>query len=440
MKATHLPWLALLGACVGFSPLTAAAAGKTDGPKPAALFQSLDKNKDGKIVADEIGDERAKFFKRLIRVGDSDKDGSLSKDEFLAATKQEPKPKAAPGGKKGKGGKGRPNPKKMFKRLDKNEDGKVTKDEIPEPMQKRFNRIFEKLGKEELTQEDFVKFAKTGPKGKGKGPSGKRGPGHHPKPEELFKKHDANKDGKLSLAEVPEKFKPRFERLLERAGKDSDGSVNLKEFKRVAHRPSDKGDRPRRGSREGGGPREGREGRGPHRPPAFFTKLDTNKDHKLSKEELSKAADVLMELDKNKDGQLDPPELFGHREGRGRRGGFGRGPEGEGRGPRGEGRGPEGKGRRGRRGPDGNDGPRRRDGQRGPGGKEFFKRFDKDNDGKISKEEAPERMKNHFDKIDANSDGSIDEQELKQAHERRRKSRGKRGKGDRKGPPKNKDT
>jgi collagen type III alpha len=54
----------------------------------------------------------------------------------------------------------------------------------------------------------------------------------------------------------------------------------------------------------------------------------------------------------------------------------------------------------------------------GPGGErpnpaEMFKRLDKDGDGKVSKEEAPERMKENFDKMDANKDGFLTPDELK---------------------------
>jgi collagen type III alpha len=38
--------------------------------------------------------------------------------------------------------------------------------------------------------------------------------------------------------------------------------------------------------------------------------------------------------------------------------------------------------------------------------------FDQDGDGKVSKDEAPERMKDFFDRLDGNADGFIDSDEV----------------------------
>ncbi len=61
-----------------------------------------------------------------------------------------------------------------------------------------------------------------------------------------------------------------------------------------------------------------------------------------------------------------------------------------------------------------------------------LKNADKDNDNRISKEEAPERMKARFDGIDKNSDGYLDLEELKPVIERIVKQMDARG-GPRKG-------
>ena len=55
-----------------------------------------------------------------------------------------------------------------------------------------------------------------------------------------------------------------------------------------------------------------------------------------------------------------------------------------------------------------------------PGPAKFLERLkaaDANGDGMLSMDEAPERLKQHFEKIDANSDGQLDAEELKQAIE-----------------------
>jgi Ca2+-binding EF-hand superfamily protein len=48
---------------------------------------------------------------------------------------------------------------------------------------------------------------------------------------------------------------------------------------------------------------------------------------------------------------------------------------------------------------------------------ERFKASDKNKDGKLSKEEAPEHLKRHFDAIDADHDGQLTSGELKRSVE-----------------------
>jgi Ca2+-binding EF-hand superfamily protein len=212
----------------------------------------------------------------------------------------------------------------MFTRLDKDGDGKLTKDELPERARERMARLFDKIGKEEITKDEFLKLrARRG--GDGKGLKGRRGrPGQRP---------------------------------------------------------------------EGGkGPRRGRGPEQPH----LLRVLDTDNDKMLSKEELAKAADKFDELDKNKDGKLDGPELVGPPPEMG-------GPDGgPGEGPR---RAPRGNPDRGRQ----------------------FERLDKDADGKISSDEAPEKVKDRFEALDADKDGTVTLDEFKKgpAGQRARQNRPK---------------
>lgn len=107
----------------------------------------------------------------------------------------------------------------------------------------------------------------------------------------------------------------------------------------------------------------------------------------------------------------------------GGKGGPGRGGAGQG----GPGRGGPGRGGPGRGGPGGGRG-------QFPSPEELIKENDKNDDGKLSGEEIPERMKNFVDRIDEDKDGAISLDELKAARERMQRRGGGRGGPGRGGP------
>ena len=128
--------------------------------------------------------------------------------------------------------------------------------------------------------------------------------------------------------------------------------------------------------REGGRPQGG--GQRPVNP--IVAALDLDKDGTISKEELAKAVESLAKLDKNGDGELKGDEIRPT----GGFGGFGGGAG------------------------FGNFNP-----------EQFVTRTleanDKNGDGKLSKEEASERLKGRFDTLDENKDGFLDKDELKKS-------------------------
>jgi Ca2+-binding EF-hand superfamily protein len=296
-------------ACLACAPVLA----QDDERKPADVFQSLDKNADGRLGPDEIPEAQTRYFERLVRVGDKDADGVLTKEEFLAASTREERPVTNPGGDRPEGRDGRRGqfaPGQMFERFDANKDGKLTLDELPADARERMKPMFDRLGKQELTREEFARAA-------GQAPGGDRRPDG-----EFLKRMDQNGDGKLSLSELPEQMRERMRPIFERIGKDEIGIDELAERMGQFARPGAPG-QPEPGRRPGGF--------GQPPAPSFLRALDADADGRLSKDEFAKAAEKFGELDRNGDGQLDVQELMGFAPGgpEGRPGAFGRPRDGQ---------------------------------------------------------------------------------------------------------------
>ena len=140
------------------------------------------------------------------------------------------------------------------------------------------------------------------------------------------------------------------------------------------------------------GPREG------FRPPTHpvIEALDADRDGVISAKEIEQAVSALKKLDKNGDGELSGDEI---------RPQFGAGGPG----------GPGGRPGGGIGGPPGRGGPGGPGGGFAPDTNVFVERMmglDKNKDGKLSKDELPERMQLMFERADENQDEVLDKSEL----------------------------
>ena len=303
----------------------------------------------------------------------------------------------------------------LFSRLDANNDGQITANEISEDRKGFFDRLLrvsDKNGDGKLSREEFAQGTRAGdPPNRPESDQPRRSEGQ-PDPEQFFKRMDANGDGKVVLDEIPEERRARFREQLGRSDKNGDGALTLDEFRAgfaqsqrpqatpAAGQPPAGRQPPAAGDRPAGTPPEGRPD--PANAP-FFRALDTNTDGKISAEELAKAAESLKRLDRNGDGFLTPEELV---------------PPG----PRGVGGRPQPAGAAAGT-------PPGRPGQAGFADalRERIKQADTNGDGKLSKEEAPDRLKENFDRLDANKDGFLDMEEAREMFERLRQRAGEAG-------------
>ncbi|WP_417388267.1 EF-hand domain-containing protein [Gimesia sp.] len=314
-------------AVLGFSAGSLSAAPEQDESASQSIFQQLDKNSDGTVTADEVPQDKERFFDHLIRTGDQNKDGKLTKDEFESSLKKEDQKFPAAGG--GDQERYRRGMQEFMNRLDRNGDKKISRDEIPEPLKDRMEPLFKRMNTDAIPLDALQRFSGMN-RGRPDGDRRERSRADDEKMsqeryERFFQSLDTNKDGKLTLAEAPERAKQILQQIYRQTDKEADSSLSKQEFieaiknSRPGRRPGDRGrdtemERPEMNARPEGS-RGGFQGR--MFQPVFMKSLDTNEDGKLDAKELEQMKDLLKKLDRNEDGSLDLRELMG-----GDRGGF----------------------------------------------------------------------------------------------------------------------
>lgn len=192
----------------------------------AERLRELDQNKDGKIALDEVPEERQQMFEMMLDRFDKNGDDAMDTSELAEAARE-----LGPGRPDGPGGRpeGPPGPPPVVAALDANSDGTLSAEEI-DGASGALKKL-DKNGDGKLTREELM----PPPPGGGRTFSREGGPDVQVNPEQLARRlmnGDKNGDGKLQMEELPERMQERFDRM----DTNGDGALEGDEVKSAAER------------------------------------------------------------------------------------------------------------------------------------------------------------------------------------------------------------
>ncbi len=321
---TQSRWMILAGLGLLASSAAAWAVEVPPAVDAKALFGQLDANSDGTLGADEIPEEKKSLFDRLVRLGDGNADGKLSADEFAVglaggetktaapadAGDAKTKPAKARPGRPGKAA--RPVPGRFLAQLDKNGDGKLSPDEVPEERRENFSKLVARLDKDG----DGALSKAEMPAGGTAQPASLKRDGAMA--DAMFKRMDANGDGKATADEAPEERREQVARMIRRGDKDGDGGLSQEEFAAVAKQRAEavkmRTEKPnaepgKKPAAAAAATKKNKPGQAQAMPASLFRAVDKDRDGTLSGEEISGASDAIKSLDKNGDGSVTAKEI-----------------------------------------------------------------------------------------------------------------------------------
>ena len=295
----------------------------------------------------------------------------------------------------------------LFDVLDRDQDGQVSSGEISDAQRPYFDRalrVSDANSDGALTRDELTGAVSDPAPRQATGGRRDRRQRRDFDPRRL----DQNKDGMITVDEVPRPIRERFQEALKQAGRDALPVEAMWQLMR-GNRPQT-GNRPKPDGRERmresdkAGPAAGNKGRMQERRAvepqlqAFFLRIDVNRDGKVDRREARRFPQFVGRFDRNGDGTVERRELLAI-------------------------------GRDSDRGPKQNrpDSQQRRKSDSNPttdrpgDAQAMFDRLDRNEDGAISREEAPERMQSRFDRIDGNGDGRITREEFARAGSRQKK-------------------
>ena len=315
-------------------------AGDDAAARAKNVIRKLDADGDGKMSKREfIGSES--IFDRW----DADDDGFVTEAELTAAMKapkpRPPQPEPDNKARQADPARTRRQVEATMKRLDKNGDGKISGDEFPARGGAGWKRM-DRNGDGVVDTAELTAAFEARARGRG-GDIGKRILGM-----------DANKDGVVSREEW--KGKPKY---FDSIDTDKDGVLSKQEIDALAKRAQ-------------------RRGRWKSRPSdALFRRMDADGDKKITKEEWKLNPDLFARFDANSDGVITPDEVMPS--------------------------------------------DRRNEVPNGEGSAAFWSRYDRNKDGKIDAKEIGNERR--FAAMDSDGDGVLTKAEVEQAIDKRDRER-----------------
>jgi Ca2+-binding EF-hand superfamily protein len=258
-------WLELATILFGLFSLSVSHAEQSAGD--AALFARLDQNNDQRLTIDEISTGERRLFKRLLRRGDGDEDGTLSHKEFLAALLPS-RPDKTLEARQPSSSQDTDAVRWLLLTMDTNANGWIEAREVRDDLEKTFesmeqrldtdrNRILESAelirGSRPLAQiarryvrqygVDITSELKQLQRDQGAAANRfeeRRGPldnlSNPEQASQFFAQLDANQNGRLEDRELPQSLQRQIRRLLKSADRDGDGQLSRREFVAAARR------------------------------------------------------------------------------------------------------------------------------------------------------------------------------------------------------------